>query len=271
MFEKLETRMNLRFNLLATVGAAASIVWAAPSHATIMYSTPDAVVSEDFDGAAQSAATLSWVDDSSVPNWFAYQTATDAAPSDYRVTSGESTAAELYLWRENASATDFAFGTKPNTSSGDMMFGFAVTNDTGQTLTEFSLGYTGEQWAASGSGNNNQLVVGYQLGSIANLGVSGWTTIDDLTFNSPQDVIDDGTLDGNDAANREVFGLQTITGLDWLDGQELWIRWFDANSSGVDQGLGVDDVVFSAAVPEPASLMLVALGGAAILLPRRRA
>lgn len=152
-----------------------------------------------------------------------------------------------------------------------MMIGFSVTNNTGQTLSEFSLGYTGEQWAASGSGNNNQLVVSYQLGPIANLGVTGWSSIDALEFDSPQDVLDDGTLDGNDAANREVFAMETVSGLDWQDGQELWVRWFDANSSGVDQGLAVDDISFSAAVPEPASLLLVAMGSAAMLLPRRRA
>ena len=49
-----------------------------------------------------------------------------------------------------------------------------------------------------------------------------------------------------------MFAPETVTISGWNDGTDLWIRWFDANSTGFDQGLAVDDFSFSA-VPEPAA------------------
>lgn len=264
--------MRLRLSRMALAALTAMGLSAAAS-ATVLYTTPGDVFTENFDDTAISATTVPWTDDTTVPDWYAYQfggTDQAAGPvAEMRTTNGESTGIVLYRWRIASSSGEFAFGTKPIDSTGDVAVALRLTNNTGVTLTEFTLGYTGEQWTAGGSGNNNQLVVAYQIGSPANLGDGAWTPIDDLVFNSPEDVLDDATIDGNDAANREVLDPVTVTGLDWTPGADLWIRWFDNNTGGTDNGLAIDDLSFSADVPEPASLALLALGGA-VMLKRRR-
>ncbi len=263
---------------LATIFAALLAIAALPAitSATIIYDTPGEVFTENFDGPAEGASTVSWVDDTTVPHWFAYEPENNAPVAQLRTTSaGSSTSGGilqvLYRWRENASATDFAFGTKPKTDSGALMIAMRLQNNTGITLTEFTLGYTGEQWYHA-TGGNNQLVVSYQIGSPATLEDGTWTPIDDLVFNSPkEDATSSADLNGNDAGNFVVLAPQTVNGISWAPGEFLYIRWFDNDSSGVDQALAVDDLTFSANsnIPEPGSVVLLGLGTALIFSKRR--
>ena len=76
-----------------------------------------------------------------------------------------------------------------------------------------------------------------------------------------------GPLDGN--ANA-VAVAGTITGLNIPNGATFWIRWIDATVDA-GHGLAVDNFTITAtAVPEPGSLALVGLAGAAALAPRFR-
>ena len=63
----------------------------------------------------------------------------------------------------------------------------------------------------------------------------------------------------------------TVSGISWVPGTDLWLRWGDVQLSGglADDGLGIDTVRF-VAVPEPASLWLAGLGAIAALSRRRR-
>ncbi|WP_432800030.1 hypothetical protein [Poriferisphaera sp. WC338] len=220
-------------------------------------------MSENFDGPAQSAATLTWTDDTSISGWYVHKSADPAGPiTQYRVTSsGSSTGIRLYLWRNSSSSTDFSLGSKPATDTGAMMMGMRISNNTGQTLTSFTIGYTGEQWYKSTATQNNQLVLAYQI-SPSNDADDGWvdgawTEVDDMRFNSPKEDGVAASIDGNDAENRVVLAPKTVTGISWGPGEDIWLRWFDSNSSGVDQGLAVDDISFTANIPEPASMSVL--------------
>ncbi len=147
--------------------------------------------------------------------------------------------------------------------------GLRITNTTGMTLSQFSLGYTGEQWFSSSTNQNNQLVVAYQLGNPTNLLDGTWTDIPELLFNSPFEGLNSG-LDGSLSANQIVLGPVAVSGLNWATGTDLYIRWFDANSFDFDQGLAIDNVTFTA-VPEPSTYALVIAAGVALLAFRRRA
>lgn len=75
-------------------------------------------------------------------------------------------------------------------------------------------------------------------------------------------------MDGNAVGSR-LAKSATITGLNWLPGQDLWIRWADLNDAGNDHGLAIDDLTF-VAIPEPASLGVAGLAILATLASRRR-
>jgi hypothetical protein len=249
----------------------AGLIASSQASAQVSYTTSGSTFTEDFSaGLATGAATPTWTDNSVFAGWYAYQTATSAAPADYRITSsGNSTKAQLYQYRPSAGSTDGAFGTRPSGGTGDMILGLRLTNDTGATLTGFTLGYTGEQWFESESTQNNQYVVAYQFGSPTDLSAGSWTDISALEFDSPKNTGADINLDGNDAGNFEVLSPVTIGSLTWADGTDLWIRWFDANSSGFDQALAIDDVSFSA-VPEPSQYAIIFGLGALLLTACRR-
>lgn len=143
-------------------------------------------------------------------------------------------------------------------------------NDTGNIITGFTFSYDGEQWRVGGTTSvNNQYAVSYAVfdAGTGSLASGPYISIPSATFNTPVVSGTAGPLDGNNPANR-VAGLGgTITGLTVLPGQEIWLRWFEANSSGPDQGIAIDNfsIMF---VPEPSVLALLGLGLA--VLDRRR-
>ncbi|MBC2601888.1 PEP-CTERM sorting domain-containing protein [Puniceicoccus vermicola] len=250
----------------------------------ISYDTAGSTYTEDFDsGLPSGAATPEWNDGSAPPpgpttpgptftGWYAYQTATSGAPTNYRITSsGNSTESHLYQWRSSASASDGALGTRPYSGTGDMMLGLNLVNNTGATLTEFTLGYTGEQWFESETAQSNQFVVSYQIGMVANLDSGSWTEIPDLEFTSLHNSGVAENLNGSLPQNQSVLSSVTVSDIVWAEGSELWIRWFhDDDTEAFDHGMAIDDVSFTAAVPEPEQFAgLLGLGSLAIAFLRR--
>jgi hypothetical protein len=153
------------------------------------------------------------------------------------------------------------------------VYGARFTNNTGVTLDNFTLSFTGEQWRDGGnsvSGSVAQSVTfGWKVGA-ANIQDTGFTAAA-LGFTSPIFGATTGAaLDGNAAANRVAVGPVTVSGLNWAPGTDLWIRWEDIDHSGNDHGLGIDDLSFSADVPEPMGLGVLAVGALALAGRGRR-
>ena len=74
-------------------------------------------------------------------------------------------------------------------------------------------------------------------------------------------------MNGN-TAGKVAVGPVTVQGINWAPGTDLWVRWLDPRNSGNKRGLGIDNLSFSADVPEPASMTMLA--DAAAMLMRRR-
>ena len=256
------------FSLALTAAASASLSADNLSYAGGTYTgTFDA-------GLPSSSEYLTWVDGDTFEGWYSYKlggTGEAGVPDQYRSSSVGYTSTGLARWRASASATDGALGTKPLDSTGAMITYLVLVNNTSETITSFTLSYTGEQWYDSDSGQNNQLVVAYQVGA-TDVTSGDWTTISDLTFNSIYPGTGKGSIDGSDAANQTVFDPETIGDITWEVGETLIIRWYDSNSSGTDQGLGIDDVIFSTdVIPESATYsVIVAVLALAVGVMRRR-
>jgi hypothetical protein len=148
----------------------------------------------------------------------------------------------------STSSTDRCLGAL---ASGNIpRLGVLLTNNTGSTLTTFTITFTGEQWRNGGSNNVNTLAFAYKIGATNIDDASGYTANTAGNFSSVKTSATASALDGNLAANRGNVSV-TVTGISWADGTVLGLRWDDANDTGSDDGLGIDDWSFTATAGTP--------------------
>ncbi len=266
---------------------------ALPASAAISVTGDGFTYSQSFDSLTRSTTAENWGNDANTTStadsprlvglngWYAGSYGTGATTPQIRAGTGTNTAGSFYSFGSAATPGDRALGTLPSdgTAPTSMRIGARFVNNTGMTITGFTFTYTGEQWrkAQLATAVNNQYVVAYAvfdagLGSLENAGAySG--NISSATFNTPIDGGDNlgAALDGNASANR-VTGLGgTIADLTVAPGQEIWLRWFDSNSSSADQGIAIDDFTIGfTAVPEPAAALFGGLSLLTLISRRRR-
>ncbi len=240
---------------------------------------------------------LGWTDDNaapatgnfSIPGWYIWHpiASNDEAGFNghqrFRVSGTPTTAATgSYYAFGDADSTERALGVVPSGTiapdNGEVYYGMRLTNNTNTTLRQFTVDYTAEQWrvAADVGGRpagNQSITLDYRLGG-ADLQSGAFSEIPGGGFDSIHDV-PAGTnhLNGNDAANRLTNQGATVTGIQWEPGQDLWIRWTQINTFSeageiADHGLAIDDLSFSAQVPEPGTIFLAVV--AAFALSARR-
>lgn len=132
------------------------------------------------------------------------------------------------------------FGSKANPATMTAVF----TNDTGRKLTNFSIGYVGEQWWAAAA-RNSFIAVSYSRDGV------NYVDIPELAFQAPVK-IDAGAIDGNSSPNQTVFFPVKIDirSTPIAPGDLLYIRfsYSGGNGGGTRQGLAIDDVSVSAGV-----------------------
>jgi hypothetical protein len=142
-------------------------------------------------------------------------------------------------------------------------FGTSFVNNTGITLTSFTLDFTSEFWRSSTS-TTNVLAFAYGIsgGSVTAsnyLSSAAMTAATALNVNGPAFVTTNGALDGNLSSNQAlVSGTVALT---WNPGQTLFIRWQDTDNVGSDAGLAIDNLTFTV-IPEPSTYALL-IGAAA--------
>ena len=141
-------------------------------------------------------------------------------------------------------STERALGSLAD-PSGSYAFGVALTNSTCGTLTSFTLTYAGEQWRQSGELGTQALRFEYAIGDGASLAQGTFVANSSLDVTSLHHGGAAQSLDGNAAANRTLI-TATISGIAWAPGEELVLRWTDADSAGADHGLGIDDLTLTA-------------------------
>lgn len=214
-------------------------------------------------GAGPFALNAAPVSASGLNGWSFAKTAGTGANALFNAGTGSANTGSVYSF--GSSAADRALGTLLS-GAVESTIGVALTNNTGSTITSFSVAYTGEQWRQGGSsGVTDKLKFEYAVNAASVL--SGpFTTVPSLDFNGPATGATGAALDGNAAANRAAV-TGTVSGITWPAGQTLVIRWTDLNISGSDCGLAVDDFSFSTSGPSgpvvPAVASSVPSSGAA--------
>jgi hypothetical protein len=252
--------------------------------ASISYTTVNSSYTQNFDSLPISPTTFGntpagWIDDSaspgtniSIPGWYLYHTANLSSGEGgfnghqrFRTGTGSSGTGSFYSFGVTGTNpdTDRALGTVSSSTIGTSHYGLRLTNNTGITLGQFTLSYTGEQWKDAGNSPANVAqthTFGYAVTSTSPTdigdfnatsnpgGITGVVAASPLNFTSPIFTTTTTTLDGNAAANRVAISA-TVGGFTWLPGEDLWLRWSDVDNAGTDHGLAVDDLMFSADIP----------------------
>jgi len=85
----------------------------------------------------------------------------------------------------------------------------------------------------------------------------------------PLDFFGEIPLDGNLPANQTAVN-EFVGGITWSPGTWLVLRWDGKDVTGQDNGLAIDNLSFSAGVPEPTGAVLAGVAAIVLGAVRRR-
>lgn len=252
-------------NLKAFLSVSA-IVAVSSAHAA--WDFTGSLLTQDFDTLAQTGTTNAWSNDTTLVGWYGYRYAGTGSGNPQNVTQyvasdGSSNTGALFSMGSTGSS-DRGLGV---VSSGTnvLEFGVAIKNATGADLKSLIVTFDGEQWRDSTS-TKNKLDFTYSTDATS-LSTGTWVDVDSL------DVIGHDPVTGTNGAIAGGANLGTYSALITFNtpvaaGNTVWFRWQDANDVGNDAMIGIDNFQ---AVPEPASMVALGLGAAALVRRRRSA
>ncbi len=197
-------------------------------------------------GAAVVPVAASPINAANAGGWAFSNYGSLSSAAKFAVGNGGSTAGAVYSFGSTGS-TDRALGSL-SSGSAVSRFGATFVNNTGQTINQLTISYTGEQWRR-GSAAANKLTFEYGVGA-TDINTGAFTAVTALNFTAPITTSGNVTLDGNLAANRVPIS-STLDSVNWAPGATLVIRWSDVDDSGSDDGLAVDDVTLSTPILGP--------------------
>jgi len=211
-------------------------------------SLPGGSYMQDFDSLAGSG-TNTWIDNATLAGWYAAKSSgTPTSFTNYAAGKGTATTGALYSFGDSESG-ERALGSlaSGNANIGHIAYGVRFANDTGSDITSITITCTGEQWR-NGNTSPQTLAFAYRVSATpitdpdsANAG--SWTPFTALNFTTPTISPPTGALDGNAAANRQVFSGVLLTGVAVPAGSEIFLRWRDADDSGNDHAVAIDDLI----------------------------
>jgi predicted extracellular nuclease len=214
--------------LIAVVISTSAFPAASAPLAAISLSTP---YNQNFDTLATSGTANTWTNDSTISGWYSNRVV-------YRADGGTSNTGALYSYG-NATDAERSLGSVASGSTTTIYYGAQFVNDTGATITELSVSYTGEQWRNGGNTTPHTLDFQYQVNA-EDISNGTWTDVDTLDFTGPIATSTAGAINPPATANPSATFSVTVAA-----GDEIWIRWQDVDNTGSDHGLSVDNLTVS--------------------------
>ncbi len=232
---------------LISILFAAALIFMGEADAQVLMS--GGRYSQNFDSLGTNGSP-SWTDNGKLPGWYVSKSVAPNNVTNYTAGAGTSGTGAIYNFGTNDAngITDRALGSVASSTPGNFAYGVRFTNDTASAQTNITVSYTGEQWRNANTVTNT-LAFSYQISSQpltnADAGNSQtWSNFTALNFNSPS-IAGGSAIDGNAAANRQIFMPIVLTGAVVQPGQEIFLRWRDVDDSGSDAGIAVDDLTVS--------------------------
>jgi hypothetical protein len=161
------------------------------------------------------------------------------------------------------SGANRALGLLATSTTGGTAFGVRLVNGSGITLTRMNLQYTGEIWRQSNVPKTLQFHYYVDLTGTSPLVTNVTALLPALNVNFPTVAADSGGLavDGTSSLYQTNLSVLNQTITNWPSGAALWLVWEMNDSTGKAQGLGIDNLSFSASVPISVPLVIQPAGG----------
>ena len=161
-----------------------------------------------------------------------------------------------------------ALGLLATSSTKGTAFGVRFINGTTSILNRMNLQFTGEVWRQSNVPKTLQFQ--YFIDPTGTNTFSANTTafIPALNVSIPTVAADSGgvAVAGSAPLNQTNLSVLNQTITNWPPGAALWLVWQMTDSTGKAQGLGIDNLSFSANVPPPPVPMNIQISGTNIFL-----
>jgi hypothetical protein len=155
-----------------------------------------------------------------------------------------------------------ALGLLSTSSTGGTAFGLKLINGTAVTLSRMDLQFTGEVWRQSDISKTLQFY--YFIDPTGTNTFPGTATafLPALNVGFPEVAADSGgvAVDGTSPVNQTNVSAVAQIITNWTPGAALWLVWQMTDSTGKAQGLGIDNLSFSANSPLPAPLSIQVSG-----------
>ncbi|MBS1623247.1 MAG: hypothetical protein JST83_04470 [Bacteroidetes bacterium] len=197
------------------------------------------IYQQNFNNLPSSGTSVTWVDNSTIPGWYA--SSTNLATTGITPGTGSSNSGGIFSYG-STSATDRALGSLGSGGTGNIYYGVRLTNTTGAPIDRVYVQYTGEQWRDGGNGAAaNTLAFSYSTSASA-ISSGSYTNLTALDYTS---TVASGSGPGNALngnANATIVTSTVNLGTPLASGASIWLRWMDINDSGNDMGIALDDV-----------------------------
>ncbi len=218
-----------------TGSRAYTLTITAPSSSSTSLTTLGVAYSQDFN-------TLIITGTDSIKNlptgWTANETGTNANTT-YSAGTGSSNSGDTWSYGPSSN-TDRAFGGLLSSNLVSTI-GANFTNNTGSSITSLDISYYGEEWRLGTRSRFDTLKFQYSFDATS-LTTGTWTSVNSLNYITTDTSGVAGVRDGN-TIRSSIIG--TISGLNISNSSIFWIKWVDANATGSDDGLAVDDFLLT--------------------------
>jgi hypothetical protein len=154
------------------------------------------------------------------------------------------------------SSSNRALGLLATSSTKGTAFGARFLNGTGITLTRMNLQFTAEVWRQSNVPKTLQFYYFVDPTGTNTFTTNTTAVIPALNVSLPTVAADTGgvAVDGTSPLNQTNLSVWNQAITNWPPGAALWLVWQMTDSTGKAQGLGIDNLSFSASVPLPVPL-----------------
>ncbi|MEI9962729.1 MAG: hypothetical protein WDM76_16915 [Limisphaerales bacterium] len=159
-----------------------------------------------------------------------------------------------------------ALGLLATSSTKGTAFGVRFINGTASTLTRMNLQFTGEVWRQSNVPKTLQFYYFVDATGNGTFPASATAFIPALNVNLPATgPSGGGAVIGTATLNQTNLSVLNQAITNWPPGAALWLVWQMTDSTGKAQGLGIDNLSFSANVVVAPTLNIVVSGNNLIL------